>query len=377
MEEFLPYLTGDFSVGLYSTSFDDIYHSAYGALNEAYEKFINPLKEFHFDNRIKVLDVCYGLGYNSKAFLNTFGQKHDIEFDCLDVDKNLFLLSPFIKTNKNLKDSLLSRINNNYGKKYLPENQKENILKYTKHSCEKKYKIDDWVNILIAKELYKLFGNELFENKFLLDKSYSSFFNKNMLRLSKFYQKKGYKYAFLRNKSTFLHNIYYRNISKRDIKFNFYVDDARKTIQTLENQYDVIMLDAFTTNKCPQLWSFDFIKQLYNHTNDKGLLITYSNSAVVRNTLLAAGYNVGKILNKNNKSIGTIAVKNNNIKLNHLTEYELGLVTTTKAGIYYKDENLNLSAEEILSNRKKDIETSNLISSSKYIKQYKGNKNEI
>ena len=57
---------------LYSKDYDDIYHSASGALTEAYEKFVCPV---NWDNLlkyddIKVLDICYGIGYNTKSFLN-------------------------------------------------------------------------------------------------------------------------------------------------------------------------------------------------------------------------------------------------------------------------------------------------------------------
>ncbi|MBD8964089.1 hypothetical protein EGQ77_05750, partial [bacterium] len=72
MYELHPYFTNDGSVGLFNTDFDDIYHSATGALTEAYEKFIYPVD---FDSllkkkSIKVLDICYGIGYNTKSFLN-------------------------------------------------------------------------------------------------------------------------------------------------------------------------------------------------------------------------------------------------------------------------------------------------------------------
>ena len=42
MYELYPYFTNDGSVGLFSPDADDIYHSTYGALTEAYEKFILP-----------------------------------------------------------------------------------------------------------------------------------------------------------------------------------------------------------------------------------------------------------------------------------------------------------------------------------------------
>ena len=50
MYEFLPYITADGSVGLFNNKVNDIYHSATGALSEAYDKFISPID---FDNLIK------------------------------------------------------------------------------------------------------------------------------------------------------------------------------------------------------------------------------------------------------------------------------------------------------------------------------------
>ena len=65
------------------------------------------------------------------------------------------------------------------------------------------------------------------------------------------------------NLFAFLHNIYYNYISIRykKVKFkdaeklfklNFLVDDARKSILTLNKQYDLIFLDAFTYSKAPE-----------------------------------------------------------------------------------------------------------------------------
>ena len=45
MYELYPYFTNDGSVGLFSPEADDIYHSTYGALTEAYEKFIFPAEK--------------------------------------------------------------------------------------------------------------------------------------------------------------------------------------------------------------------------------------------------------------------------------------------------------------------------------------------
>ena len=75
MYELYPYFTNDGSVGLFSPEADDIYHSTYGALTEAYEKFIIPLDLKNFlekNSEIKILDICFGIGYNSKSFINNF-----------------------------------------------------------------------------------------------------------------------------------------------------------------------------------------------------------------------------------------------------------------------------------------------------------------
>lgn len=71
MYQLYPYYTNDGSVGLFSPDADDIYHSTYGALTEAYEKFILPANlDFYFKNyeEVKLLDICFGIGYNSKSF---------------------------------------------------------------------------------------------------------------------------------------------------------------------------------------------------------------------------------------------------------------------------------------------------------------------
>ena len=71
MRDYEPYFTEDGSIGLYSYADKDVYHSKFGALTEAWEKFILPanLDNFDFEN-LKVLDVCYGIGYNTKALMS-------------------------------------------------------------------------------------------------------------------------------------------------------------------------------------------------------------------------------------------------------------------------------------------------------------------
>ena len=76
------------------------------------------------------------------------------------------------------------------------------------------------------------------------------------------------------------------------------------------NTYNYIFLDAFSPVKCPCLWTTDFFKELHKHLDNNGMILTYSNSASVRNAFIQAGFWVGKIYDKkNDKYIGSIAAK--------------------------------------------------------------------
>ena len=124
MTELYPYFTNDGSPGLYSKEADDIYHSAKGALTEAYEKFVLPseLDNFFMHNsEIKLLDICFGIGYNSKSFMNYFYQ------DILKIfpkqnknhqkfSKNKFFLKFFSKLPSSCKNYIVpTHTDNIYG----------------------------------------------------------------------------------------------------------------------------------------------------------------------------------------------------------------------------------------------------------------------
>jgi len=90
MENIEIFKTDDGSIGLYNKDLDEIYHSKFGAKKEAMEKFIEPcmiLDEKNFD----ILDICYGIGYNTKCALKCFKKINSI--DCLEIDRRLVLKS--------------------------------------------------------------------------------------------------------------------------------------------------------------------------------------------------------------------------------------------------------------------------------------------
>ena len=469
MRDYEPYFTEDGSVGLYSYADKDVYHSKFGALTEAWEKFILPANiDINNINELKVLDICYGIGYNTKAlmsfvinnlkikkenFLKKFLRKiftkyynivsigvnkiakknikllaysdtidndKNILIDCLDINEELVKLSPFFKTLKTpeeIYESFLPKILSCFDTYYsleklfvkvvsnfYPKNRKEITelleLKFKSMHIEREYKINPYVNYILLNSLYEYYkklenkhsndcdSKEELEKlrylnkelkKILTNKKNRRYFYKSCLNYAKFNQIWGYNKSSKYSLSTFLHNIYYDHLSKRYKKINFktaqslfnvnfQIKDARKTILTLNNEYDLIFLDAFTYTKAPQLWSVEFIAELYKRISPSGVLLTYSNSAQVRNTLLENKFYVGKIIdNKTNKVIGTIASKDKSKIKNPLSTYDIGLCNT-KAGIPYHDPNLSFDSKDIIELREYEFRHSDLMSSSKYMK---------
>ncbi|MEN9203024.1 MAG: MnmC family methyltransferase [Thermostichus sp. DG_1_6_bins_120] len=77
----LPLLiTGDGSLTFFSTEFGQAFHNLSGAAQEALEKFVRPCRleqlvlERDPSHPIHILDICFGLGYNSGVALETLWQ---------------------------------------------------------------------------------------------------------------------------------------------------------------------------------------------------------------------------------------------------------------------------------------------------------------
>jgi tRNA U34 5-methylaminomethyl-2-thiouridine-forming methyltransferase MnmC len=71
---FSPQLTKDGSFTFYSPEFEEAFHSDYGAKQEAIYKFVKPCllaEKARGQNAITLLDICYGLGYNTAAAIAT------------------------------------------------------------------------------------------------------------------------------------------------------------------------------------------------------------------------------------------------------------------------------------------------------------------
>jgi len=481
MRDYEFYYTQDGSVGLYSYADEDVYHSKFGALSEAWDKFIQPSgidKKLNTVPNIKVLDVCYGIGYNTKALMsyvintnenylnrNNFSNKikkyfkkikifnkkifgknnnlssnieaidndninvdnnkmlltsietnnnncslhnehvlSNIKIDCLEINEELVKLSPLIKTFITPQEIFtriipkifdcfdtywkIKKILSKIGTFFAPKNNREITelldIKFnnTYDELEYEHRIHKFVNYILANKLVEIYGKEYLNTNFkkvLKNKRKRRFFEPALLKYIKFKLFDRYNLLSKFNLIAFLHNIYYDHLSNRYKKakfedaeslfnINFYINDARKSILQINDQYDLIFLDAFTFSKAPELWTVEFMAELYNRLSSRGLLMTYSNSALVRNTFIENNFYIGKILDsKTGKCIGTIAAKDKSMIEHPLSNYDLGLCST-RAGIPYRDPGLSATKEQILKRRELDFKSSDLMTSSQYMR---------
>ncbi len=270
MPNYKPYLTDDGSIGLYSEDFSDVFHSRTGALSEAYEKFVLPadidsvIKKY---DEINLLDICYGIGYNSKAFLNyiiknnfyyknfkedKFDNKYNasigsdnnimeekgnnIEAICVDNITANISASDNVKINSQNKKCNLREKHNNFNIELecptseLMINKKISIdalelekdfvylSPFIKENCyNSDYKILPEINLYLVQSLLNQCGIEFInylQNEPTL-KKYSKFFDLNESLNINLYYNSGYKTNQRYNLVTLLHNIYYHYISKQ------------------------------------------------------------------------------------------------------------------------------------------------------------------
>ncbi len=94
MTQFAPYITDDGSYTFFSEEFGQTFHSKYGAKQESISKYATPtlLAQKAARGQLRILDICYGLGYNSAAALATIWRSHPdctVEIVALELDRTV------------------------------------------------------------------------------------------------------------------------------------------------------------------------------------------------------------------------------------------------------------------------------------------------
>ena len=290
-----PCITNDGSLSLNNSYYGESFHSSLGAKKEALEKFIIPaeVNRFIVKKKLRVLDLCLGLGYNSACLLERILKTPvNIEWWGIEIDKrplSTALSSPLFKKN--------------------------------------------WDPLIL----------EILES----------------INISGEWESHG---------------------SKGKVLWG----DARRMIPLIPKpcNFDLIFHDAFSPNKCPQLWSEEFLLSLSKTLAPNGRVITYSSSAAIRGSLKRAGLIIKSTNptyeNEKRWSNGTIAILSSMQKgVNYKSKDWSSLSKMeqehllTNAGIPFRDPNGNGSTKEILERRAREQQTSDLPSTSSWRKRWK------
>ena len=293
MEDLQEFITFDGSFSLYSNQYKENFHCVQGALYEAENKFINPSNLERFRNKsINVLDICFGLGYNSSFLFNVLlDQSSYLNWYALEIDRRPLNYSLNNQKFRNLWDPKVNQI------------------------------------------LESLFINSTFKDHFFTCKVLWG--------------------------------------------------DAREQISKIpkNTNFDLIYLDGFSPQKCPEIWSVEFITKIKNKLNKKGYIITYSSAAAVRQTFKSLGldlYNISpKKANDKEWSIGTLAKRmcdEDQLETNALIK-RLSIMEEehlyTKAATPYRDPENNSLSFEILKRREEEQLMSTLKNTNEWRKKWK------
>jgi tRNA U34 5-methylaminomethyl-2-thiouridine-forming methyltransferase MnmC len=210
-------LTKDGSLTYFNEEFSEHYHSVSGAKEEALKKFVLPsLNNYIFKDEIKILDVCFGLGYNSSCLIDEIKKRDkEIKIKIIALEKDKMILNKILDNN-------------------------------------------------IDFESYKLI------------------------------------------KECIVNNFYYED-DKLSIKI--ILGDALTEIKKLNEKFDFIFHDPFSTKKMPEFWSEDFFKEEFRLLKDNGRLTTYSCASVVRNNLKKVSFKTYDVEPVGRRAPSTLAVK--------------------------------------------------------------------
>lgn len=134
--------------------------------------------------------------------------------------------------------------------------------------------------------------------------------------------------------------------------------DARHTVKLLSEPFDLIWLDAFSTQRNSELWTVDFFRYLLPLLQPSGSIFTSCAAIPVRGGLRQACFFVGETEPFGRPRGGTIASRDPGNITEPLPESDLLLMETSR-GIPYRDPNGTQCNKEILRARQQEIVHSN------------------
>lgn len=284
-----PQETSDGSFTFYSPEFGELFHSYHGAQQEARCKFVEPteLAQKAQKPRVRLLDLCYGLGYNTASALETIWSINPtclVEWIGLELDAAIpqaAIAIGLLKSWDSPVPELLAAL-------VCPEAEGKSTIPAVQPSILE------------------------FQGKSMGSRTLTTPQFQGTLWLG---------------------------------------DARKTIQQVVNQGFeaDAIFLDPFSPPNCPQLWTVEFLGWVARCLSPTGRLATYSCSASVRTALMAAGLKIGATAPVGRRSPGTVASFCDR-DLPPLSPQEQEHLHT-RAAIPYRDPNLSDSAEEIRQRR--------------------------
>ncbi|MCT7964760.1 MnmC family methyltransferase [Laspinema sp. D1] len=303
-----PQETSDGSFTFYSPEFGELFHSYHGARQEARCKFVEPteLAQTAQTPRVRLLDLCYGLGYNTASALETIWSINPaclVEWVGLELDAAI----PQAAIAQGLLNAWPSPIPALLGALVTPAANGESTIPGVHCSV---------LELQGESRVSRTVTTPQFQGTLWLGDA--------------------------------------RNTIQQVVNQGF--------------QADAIFLDPFSPPNCPQLWTVEFLGWVARSLSPTGKLATYSCSASVRTALMATGLKIGATAPVGRRSPGTLASFSDR-DLPPLSPQEQEHLQT-RAAIPYRDPTLSDSAEEIRHRRQQEQDLSPLEPTSSWKKRW-------
>ncbi|MBN2684938.1 MAG: TIGR01212 family radical SAM protein [Pontiellaceae bacterium] len=302
--------TEDGSTTFWNEDYKEHYHTPAGARLEAEEKYIVPgkLSERLERGDVRLLDVCFGLGYNSLAALNLATENSKLEITALEMDRRVVGAAA----------------------KSIQPSESDTF---------------DWRKTLTDLYLHK--------KSIIGPKRSADHFQHGNSDEEAVHQKSARSAAqIISSMEIATQERFINNRPSAIICWG----DARYTSTKLEaNAYDLVFLDAFSTQRNSELWTVDFFKKLRRLMKADALLLTYCAAIPVRSGLLEAGFFVGETEPVGRQRGGTLAaMRPQDIEI-PLPDHELNMIKETTRGLPYRDPYGIWTNKEILRDRQERI----------------------
>jgi len=135
--------------------------------------------------------------------------------------------------------------------------------------------------------------------------------------------------------------------------------DARKTVKNLEGSFDAVYHDPFSPRKNCELWTLEFLNEIFKRLNPSGFWVTYSAALPVRRALYELGLKIFNTRPVGRRSPGTAATFGGEPLSDYLyplLEKDLRRIKNSPRAVPFRDPTLSAPREEICRRYEEEVQ---------------------